>query len=231
MKSFLRISLMTLAVAFVFGSLSATETKAQGAIQEILNRMDAHNKALQSLRSNVTMVKYNDQLKESDTTEGTTMYIPSKNREPYVRIDWTKPVQEILATSNGKYILYRPRLQQAIVGKIKEAKGSPKAGGALAFINMSKAQLKANYSMIYVGAEKLSNGTETVHLQLTPKAATSYKMADVWVDKDGMPVQMKIIENNNDSSTVLLYNIQKNISLNAKDFNVNPPKGTKIIEG
>ena len=229
MKSFLRTSLMAIAVAFIFGALSATDAKAQ--LQEILNRMDAHNKSLQTLRSNVTMVKYNDQLKESDTTEGTTMYIPSKNREPYVRIDWTKPVQEILTTSNGKYILYRPRLQQAIIGNIKDAKGSPKAGGALAFINMSKAQLKANYSMQYIGAEKLSNGTETVHLQLTPKTATSYKTADVWVDKDGMPVQMKAIENNNDSTTVLLSNIQKNVSLNAKDFNPELPKGTKKVKG
>ena len=220
---------MAIAVAFVFGSLSATETKAQ--IQEILNRMDAHNKSLQSLRSNVTMVKVNEQIGETDTSEGTTMYLPSKKGEPYVRIDWTKPSQEILATANGNYVAYRSTIKQAYTGKTKEAKGNGKAGGALAFINMSKAQLKANYSMQYIGAEKLSNGTESVHLQLTPKTATSYKMADIWVDKDGMPVQMKVIENNNDSTTVLLSNIQKNVSLNAKDFKVELPKGTKIVKG
>lgn len=220
---------MTLAVAFVFGSLSATETKAQGTIQEILNRMDAHNKALQTLRSNVTMVKYNDQLKESDTSEGTAMYLPAKAQEPYVRIDWTKPVQEVLATWKGNYVLYRPRLKQAIKGKTKDAKGSGKAGGALSFINMSKAQLKANYGIVYVGAEKLSNGTEAVHLQLTPKTATSYKMADIWVDKDGMPVQMKVTESNNDTTTVLLSGIQKNVTLNVKDFPPAIPPDTKYV--
>lgn len=222
---------MTLAVAFVFGSLSATETKAQGVIQEVLNRMDANNKTLQTLRSNVTMVKYNDQLKESDTTEGTAMYIPSKNREPYVRIDWTKPVQDILATANGEYILYQPRLKQAIKGSNKSAKGSGKAGNALSFINMSKAQLKANYKIEYIGAEKLSNGTETIHLQLVPKTASSYKMADLWVDKDGMPVQAKVTENNNDWTTVLLFGIQKNVNLKADDFKVKFPEGTKIVKG
>lgn len=221
---------MAFAVAFIFGSLNVTETKAQ--IQEILNRMDANNKSLQSLRSNVTMVKYNSQLRETDKPlEGTTIYLPAKSREPYVRIDWTKPVEETLATSNGTYVLYRKRLEQAITGKTKDAKGSGKAGGALTFINMSKAQLKANYSIQYIGAEKLSNGTETVHLQLTPKAVTSYKMAEVWVDKDGMPVQAKVIETNNDWTTVLLSNIQKNVTLNAKDFKVSLPPKTEIIKG
>lgn len=220
---------MVLAVAFIFGSLNVTETKAQ--LQEILNRMDANNKSLQTLRSNVTMVKYNDQLKESDTTEGTAMYIPAKAQEPYVRIDWTKPVQEVLATWKGNYILYRPRLNQAIKGKTKDAKGGGKAGGALSFINMSKAQLKANYGIVYMGAEKLSNGTETVHLQLTPKTVTSYKMAEIWVDKDGMPVQAKIIEANDDWTTVLLSNIQKNINLNPKDFPPKMPSNVEYIKG
>lgn len=228
MKSFLRLSLMALAIAFIFGSLSVTETKAQ--LQEILNRMDANNKSLQSLRANAMMVKYDSLLKESESREGKTIYLPSKAREPFVRIDWTKP-EETLATSNGVYVLYRPRLGQAITGKTKEAKGSGKAGGALSFINMSKAQLKANYSIQYIGAEKLSNGTETVHLQLTPKAVTSYKMAEVWVDKDGMPVQAKVIETNNDWTTILLSNIQKNITINAKEFKVSLPPKTDIIPG
>ncbi len=64
MKSFLRISLMAFAVAFIFGSLNVTETKRR-QIQEILNRMDANNKSLQSLRSNVTMVKYNSQIERN----------------------------------------------------------------------------------------------------------------------------------------------------------------------
>lgn len=220
---------MTLAVAVVFGSLSVTETKAQ--LQEILNRMDAHNKSLQTLRSNVIFVKQNTQINESDTKEGTVIYKTEKKNKPFVRIDWTKPVQEILATSKGNYVLYRSTIKTAYTGKTENAMGSGKAGGVLEFINMSKAQLKANYSMQYIGAEKLSNGTETVHLQLTPKTAASYKMADVWVDKDGMPVQMKSTEKNNDTTTVLLSNIQKNVSLKAEAFKVKLPSDTEFVKG
>lgn len=228
MKSLLRMSLTAIAVAFIFGSLSVTETKAQ--LQEILNRMDKNNQTLQSLRSNVKMVKYNAQLKESDTTEGTANYLPSKGREAYVRIDWTKPVQETLAVAKGRYIIYRPGLKQAFTGNIKDAQGSGKANGALSFINMSKAELKANYSIKYLGAETVSSGTETVRLELTPKKATSYKTAEIWVDKDGMPVQAKIIESNNDWTTVLLSAIRKNETISGEIFNVKVPSDTKFVK-
>ena len=78
-------------------------------------------------------------------------------------------------------------------------------------MSMSKDQLNASYDVVYIGEEQLSGGTLAWHLQLTPKAATSYKTAEIWVDGDGMPRQAKINEQNNDSTTVLLANIQRNV--------------------
>ncbi len=121
MKSFLRLSLAAIAVTLFFNAFTVTETKAQAVLQNILTRMDNNNKSLQSLRSNVTMAKYNSQLKETDVTEGSTTYLPSKGRDAYVRIDWTKPAEEMLVVRNGKYLIYRKRLNQVITGKVKEA--------------------------------------------------------------------------------------------------------------
>lgn len=231
MKSFTRLSLAVTAVMLFFNAFAVSETKAQFAQQEILNRMDRHNKSLQSLRSNVTMVKYNNQLKETDVIEGTTTYLPSKGRDAYVRIDWTKPAEEMLVVRNGEYLLYRKRLNQAIIGKVKDAQGSGKANNALAFMNMSKAQLKANYSIKYLGEETVSNGVKTARLELVPKQATSYKLAEIWVDADGMPVQAKVVEKNNDTTTVMLSNLQKNVSINASVFDPKLPKDVKKVAG
>lgn len=231
MKLFLRLSLAAITLTLFFGTFAATQTKAQNILPEILKRMEVNRNAMKTLRSNVTMVKYNSQLRESDTTEGTSIYLPVKQRDALVRIDWTKPVQEILAVNNGKYVLYRPRLKQAIIGNAKEAKGSGKASGALAFMNMSKAQLNANYRIKFLGQETVKGGTETFRLELTPKAATSYKLAELWVDKDGMPVQAKITESNNDTTTVLLSNFEKNARIDASQFEVKLPKDTKIVKG
>lgn len=232
MKLFFRLGFMALALTLFFNAFAITETKAQGGnpLPEVLRRMEVNRNSMKTLRSSVTMVKYNDQLKESDTTEGTAVYIPAKGRDAYVRIDWTKPVQESLSVVNGKYVLYRPRLKQAITGNAKDAKGNGKANSALAFMNMSKDQLKANYSIKYLGQEDVKGGIPTWHLELTPKTATNFKSAELWVDGDGMPIQAKVVENNNDSTTVLLSNFEKNATIDASKIQVKVPDGTKIIK-
>lgn len=212
----------------IFGGAQAAP--AQGILNEILSRMDAHNKSLTSLRANATMVQVNSQLGVSDTTEGAVAYLPIRGKNPAVRVDWTRPKKETLASIDKQYVMYRPELAQAYTGSTDSAKGNAKAGSALAFMSMSKPQLKQNYSMKYLGEATLQNGTKTWHLELTPNVRTTYKSAEVWVDGNGMPIQSKITEHNNDSTTVLLSNLQKNVKINTADFKVDLPKGTKIIK-
>lgn len=230
MKSFLRLSLAAIAVTLFFNAFTVTEAKAQ-QLTEIVKRMDTHNKSLTSLQSSVRMEKYNVQIKETDVFEGTVKYLPQKGKDAYVRIDWLKPRTESLAVGNKQYILYTPSIKQAIIGNINDAKAGGKgANNALAFLNMSKSQLSANYSPKYIGQETVA-GITTWHLELTPKTAQSYKTADLWVDANGMPIQAKVTENNGDTTTIYLSNIEKNKTLNASVFAISPPKGTKIVKG
>ena len=231
MKSFFRLTLTVFALALFFNTAAVTETKAQGVLKEILKRMENNRNSMQTLRANVTMVKYNSQLRETDTTEGNVVYVPTKGRDALVRIDWTKPVQESLSVVKGEYVLYRPRLKQAITGNAKNAKENGKANGALAFLNMSKAELEANYSIKYLGQENVSGGIPTWHLELIPKKAANFKSAELWVDGNGMPIQAKVIESNNDTTTVLLTNLQKNVTIDVSKIKVDIPPGTKIVKG
>jgi outer membrane lipoprotein-sorting protein len=231
MKNYFRLGLAAAALMLFFNAFVVTETKAQGVNDQILKKMDEHYKALTSLRASVTMVKFDSLLQESDKYEGTTIYLPAKGRDAYVRINWSKPAEEILSVVNGKYVVYRPRLNQAIIGETKNApKGGVKANNALAFMNMSRAQLKANYTIRYMGQENVSGGIPTWHLELTPKTKQKYKLADLWVDGNGMPIQAKVTETNNDTTTVLLSNMQKNATINAGDFEVALPKDVKIAK-
>ncbi|MGB7068143.1 MAG: outer-membrane lipoprotein carrier protein LolA [Pyrinomonadaceae bacterium] len=208
---------------------AVTDVSAQDVLRQILNRMDQHNKSLTSLRASVSMAKYNAQLGgDPDLVNGTAVYLPQKGRDALVRIDWVKP-DESLSVVNKEYVLYRPRLAQAITGKVNGSK-SKGTNNALSFMNMSRDQLKANYSVRYLGEETVSSGTKTWHLELTPKLATGFKSAELWVDGNGMPIQAKVIEKNNDSTTVLLSNLEKNVSINASVFRINLPKGTKVIK-
>jgi outer membrane lipoprotein-sorting protein len=148
----------------------------------------------------------------------------------YVRIDWTQPVEEQISVIGDVYELYRPRLKQVITGRVNGSKNNAAAGGALSFMSMSKQQLTANYDVNYIGEEQVGGGVATWHLQLIPKARTSYKSADLWVDANGMPLQAKIIEHNNDTTTVLLSNIEKNITLSSKIFSLDYPSNVKKIK-
>ena len=106
-QSFVKLLPMFL-IGFIIFAGSAKAASAQGVINEILARMEAHNKALTSLRANVTMVKENAQLGGAlDTTEGTAIYLPVRGKDPLVRIDWVSP-KESLAVVNKQYVIYRP---------------------------------------------------------------------------------------------------------------------------
>src|SRR5947208_3587293 len=173
MNKLLRFAWPGFALLLAFSTISVTEGRAQNVLGEILRRMDVNNKALQSLTASVTMVKYNPQLNVSDVTSGTTSYLPRTKltgNKRYIRIDWTQPVQEQIAVIEDSYELYRPRLNQVIVGKTSGAKNNASVGGALGFMSMSKEQLKTNYDVIYIGEEEIKGGVKTWHLQLTPKA-------------------------------------------------------------
>ena len=231
MNKFLRFGFAAIALGFLFNAFAVTETKAQGALNEILKRMETHRASLKTMESNLMMVKHDALLNENDTFQGRVKYIPGKTEnDMFIRIDWTKP-NEQLVVNRTKYILYRPPINQAIIGEVGKAKNSANAGGALSFMSMSKAQLKANYSYKYIGEETLSSGEKAVHLELTPKTAQKYKSADLWVDLDGMPLQMKIVETNGDSTTVLLSNVKKNPSLKGSDFEIKYPDNTKVVKG
>ena len=231
MSKFLRLGFLAIALTIFFNGFAVSETKAQGVLNEILKRMESHRSTLTSLRADIMMAKYNPQIDSTDKYQGTTVYLPAKGRDAYVRIDWIKPRKESLAVVNRKYVLYNAGLKQAIVGKVDDAKGNAKANNALAFMSMSKEELKANYTTKYIGEEKVGGGTPTWHLQLIPKNATNYKLADLWVDGNGMPIQAKVTETNGDETTVLLSNLQKNQKIKASIFEIKPPNGTKIIEG
>lgn len=230
MKSYLRFALPAIALMFIFGGVSTLESKAQpGKLGEILRRMDAHNKALTTLRADITMAEQNIQLGDPpDIKAGTILYARPPGKDALFRIDWKKPA-ESLSVMNGKYTIYKPRDETVLTGSAKNATKDTSGDSVLAFLTMSNAELKANYSAAYVGEATLSDGTRVVQLQLSPKGKSTYKSAVLWIDVDGMLRQAKVIKINNET-TLLLTKTEKNLSLKSSDFKINYPKGTKEIK-
>ena len=226
----LGILLAVLVGALVSPSKSANGQSA-GLVSSVLNRMERNRQSLKSLKASLSMEKYNAQLRDKDQYLGSVKYMPASGRDSFVRIEWQQPQHEILAVSNGKFQLYRPRLNQVMVGKTGSIKGSNGAGGVLDMMYMSKQQLDARFQPVQdVREETLWGGVSTIHLTLVPKSNASFKYAEIWVDSSGMPVQTKIVEKNGDATTMRLSGVERNLRISPDEFSLKLDSSVKVVK-
>ncbi len=224
------IALLAVLTAAFFVSVPSANAQSAGLVSSVLNRMERNRQSLKSLRASLSMEKYNAQLRDKDNYQGVLAYMPAGGRDALVRIEWQKPQHEILAVSNGQYTLYRPRLNMAYKGNSKSSRN--KAGGVLGMMYMTRQQLEAQFHPVKdVREETLWGGVSTIHLTLVPKGNSSFKYAEIWVDSSGMPVQTKIVEKNDDATTMRLSSLERNAKLSGDTFDLKLDSNVKIVKG
>ena len=229
MKKLVPLGLVIAMLVAAVAVSSPTEVKAQGAgfVSSLLNRMERNRQSLKSLRASVDMVKYNVQTRDEDKYKGVVLYVPATGKNAYVRVDWSYPQKETLAVADGQFTLFRPRLNMAYKGRAGTGKG--KSSAAFEFMNMSRSQLASRYNLEYMGEETLWGGVATTHVKLVPKGGANFKWAEAWIDAGGMPVQTKVIERNDDSTTVRLTNMQRNAGISLDEFILKLDSKVKIV--
>ena len=231
MKRFIPLSVMALAILFALTTVSPTSANGQsaGLVSSVLSRMEKNRRDLRTLRANISMEKYNSQLRDSDMFQGVVIYVPGSGRQGSVRIDWSKPRREVISVTNGKYNIYRPSLKVLYTGN--SSGKVDKTGGMLAMMYMSRQQLEARFQPVQdVRQETLWGGVDTIHLTLVPKGNQSFKYAEIWIDLGGMPIQTKIVEKNDDSTTMRLTGLERNIKINSDDFNIKLDGDVKVVK-
>ena len=209
---------------------SRTSAQSAGLVSSILQRMEKNRRNLKTLRADINMEKYNSQLRDKETWSGIVLYIPAAGNA-FVRLEWNSPQHEILTTENGNYMLYRPRKGIVYTGRTNSI-GSRNDSDVLALMNMSAAQLRTRFGEFQdVHEETLWGGVHTTHFKVFPKTAANYKYIEVWVDEGGMPVQTKMVEKNDDSTTVRLTNVEKNQTIPLDQFKLKLDSNVKRLKG
>ncbi len=232
MKKLIPFSLAIAVLLTVFAGSFPSNASAQGAgvVSSILNKMERNRRSLRSLRASISMEKYNAQLQDKDKYEGVVAYVPAVGRSANVRVEWRSPRREILTVADGRYTLYNMRQNVAYEGSSRSKPA--KAGSMMEFLSMSSAQIKARFDAQYAGDETLWGGVNTWHLKIMPKGASSFKYAEIWVDSNtGDVVQTKVVEKNDDATTVRLMNLQKNVDIPADEFRQQLGDGVKRVKG
>ena len=206
MKRFvpLVLAILLVAVALTIGSSGTSYGQSAGLVSSVLNRMERNRQSLKSLRAGISMEKYNAQLRDSEQYKGTVAYLPATGREAAVRIEWSSPQHEILAVNEWKVHSLSSTAKHVLRRQSSKSERG-KAGGILEMMYMSKQQLEARFQPVKdVREETLWGNVSTIHLTLVPKGNASFKYAEIWVDSSGMPVQTKIVEKNDDATTMRL---------------------------
>jgi Ca-activated chloride channel family protein len=200
---------------------AAPAAPSWAGINSLLKRMDAHQFALKTLRSDLKILSFDAKLNKSVDRSGKLIYQPIKTN-PSIRVDLEEP-KESISLINGNYSIYFPELQQYRTGKPRDAA----MVRGLAFLNIPWTELRSNYTVDYIGGENVVPGVRTWHLELKPKNAPEFKSIHLWINSEGMPVQLKFVEQDDDIMTLLITNPEKNIALKPGDFQIEIPEGAK----
>jgi len=233
MKKLFSLALMAGLLMSVLCLPRVSAAPQAGMVSAILSRLEKNRQSLKTLRANISMTKYNSQLRDSDTYQGVILYIPGAggSRNSFVRLEWTSPQHETLAVAKGKYMFYRPRLNTVIEGTTRSVAGG-KNNDVLELMSMSATQFRTKFGEFQdVRDETLWGGVWTQHFRVVPKGAASYKYIEVWVDKEGLPVQTKMVEKNDDSTTVRLTNVAKNQNISLDEFTLKLDSSVKKVKG
>lgn len=222
---------LVLLVLVAAAVITSPPSHAQGAglVSSIINRMERNRRDLRSLRAEISMEKYNAQIGDKDEYRGAVIYLPGGSRNANVRVDWQRPHRETLVVTDGKFTLFRERLNMAYVGNANSSQN--KVSGVLGFgLNVTKQQLASRYEQPQIlGQETLWGGVQTWHMKLVPKAGANYKYVEIWVAEDGMPVQTRMVEKNDDATTVRLSNVQRNVQVASDEFRLQLDSNVKKV--
>jgi outer membrane lipoprotein-sorting protein len=196
--------------------------------QRILERMREAQAGLESLKARVEQVKSYPQLGIEDPVERGFLYFqPGK-----IRLEIQEPENRILAVKDGKYVLYQPRIRQAILGKLEGRGTKGLFPGLLTGSPDSFAELEKSYEASDLGETSLGD-LRVHHLSFTarPGVAVYCQEIALFIDAAQMlPVRQKCREANDSEITLTLSDIERNAPLDKGLFEIEIPAGVERIE-
>ena len=201
---------------------------AADASQLLLERMRTEQASLRTLKARLEQVKSYPQLGIEDPVEKGFLYFePGK-----MRLEIQEPEVRILVVKDGKYVLYQPRIRQAISGKLEGQGTKGLFPGLLTGSTESFRELEKSYSASDRGEETLDE--RRVHhltFRAKPGVPVYCQEIDLFIDTSLLlPVRQKCREANQSEITLTLGDIERNVPLERSLFEVQIPDGVERIE-
>ena len=196
--------------------------------EQVLERMRMAQADLETLKARLEQVKSYPQLGIEDPVEKGFLYFePGK-----MRLEIQEPEVRILVVKDGKYVLYQPRIRQAISGKVEGQGTKGLFPGLLTGSPESFRELEESYSASDRGEETLDE-RRVHHLTFRARPGVPVYCQEIEVFIDTvllLPVRQKCREANQSEITLTLADIERNTPLERSLFEVQIPDGVERIE-
>ncbi len=232
-----RLKEMTAAMTVLFVMLTAWPASPQEgpSVDVVLERMAGAYQTLETLGAELKQIKSYPQLGLTDPPETGLLYLKRKGGQGLlVRLEIREPEKRIVTVKDdGRYMLYQPKIKQAIEGRIAPSAGSGSGTSFVSYFLGDLTAAKKDYDISSLGDEPI--GTHrTVHLQLIAKPGSQgyYPRIDLWVDQElWVPVQQEFVEPNRSVTRIQFEGIQINGEIKDSLFTIKLPPDVERVRG
>jgi outer membrane lipoprotein-sorting protein len=192
---------------------------------DLLSRVRARQIDLESLRARLEQTKSYPQLGLEDPPERGRLYVDRRGKSPKARLEIESPETRILTVKDGEYLLYQPRIRQAVSGKA--GTGTTKTGlfsGVLMGSPDAMDELEKGYEARQLDDHRLE-------FTARPHADVHCRRIELWVDeKLLLPIRQICEEANRSLITFSLSELETNVALDAKLFEIELPPGVERVK-
>jgi len=219
-----------LSMALLVLSCLVSQAHAQGAytLDQVYSKIDQVAKTFRSTQANIERTHVTVLVNDRDVSSGKFYYV-RQAKEPRVRLELTKPIEQQLLIDKGKVQIYTPNLKQVQEAPLGEHQGQVEMFMSLGFGQTSE-DLKKNFTVSLAGEDTV-DGKKTTVLDLKPKSSSTFKSVRLWLDQQlWVSVQIKTTELSDDYLNIKFSDIKMNPKIQDSIFNLNLPKGVTVLK-
>lgn len=224
-----RFSLLAFVVWAATPLLAADE---ELAFEEVMAKVEQAQKALTTLRADITHTRQILLLEVKETMSGVLFFKVGPEAHKKLLITFTKPEVQKNLIEGSEVTVYTPSKKQAEKYELDKAtSGKVKAFG-IGFME-SVAVAKKDFDVKLLGEEAL-DGTAAAKLEMKPKPgrdAGPYDKVEIWFEtKRWVPIQIKLSESDGEVITIIrLTRVKLNKGIRDREFRLKLPRGTEVI--
>lgn len=207
----------------------APKTASAGALESVLDKMDAEAAAFRTLEASFTWDQYSKVVDEHDLQKG-VIYFRRNQKDIEMAADITEPAKKFVLFSDGKVRVYEPRIDQVTEYNAGKNKAEFESFLLLGFGGRGHDLLKS-FDVKYGGVETV-DGINAAKLELTPKSEKVRNMFSqivLWIDPRGISVQQQLIEPSGDYRLANYNGIKMNEGIPDDVFKLKTTPHTKVL--